>query len=296
MSISLLTRSGYRRDPLRLRSVRGPQPDGASRPVLSASPGSLVAEAVMIMSWATGPLVGFDTETTGVDVDRDRIVTAAVVRRVGGATTTWTWLVDPGVEIPEAATAVHGITTEHARAHGRPPREALEEIATLLAAGLARGEALVAYNAAFDLSLLDAELRRHGLRTLPERIGGPVRGVVDPLVLDRWVDRYRPGKRRLGDLAAHYGVATDTLHAADADVAATLDVLAELCRRYPGLARTDLGRLHDAQVRAHRRWAESFNLWRARQGLDGPGAELTWPLRSPLPEPRPARAPLPATA
>ena len=231
------------------------------------------------MSWADGPLVGFDTETTGVDVATDRIVTVAVVRRHGAGTATRTWLVDPGVPIPEEATAVHGITTEHARAHGREPRGALDEVATLLAAGLARGEPLVAFNATFDLSLLDAELRRHRLATLPERLGRSVRGVVDPLVLDRWVDRYRPGKRRLGDVAAHYGVVTGALHAADADVLATLGVLAAMCERYPGLPRTDLGWLHDAQARAHRRWAESFNAWRAGQGLDGHGAELTWPLR-----------------
>ena len=35
------------------------------------------------MGWTDGPLLGFDTETTGVDVDNDRIVTAALVRRDG---------------------------------------------------------------------------------------------------------------------------------------------------------------------------------------------------------------------
>lgn len=243
-------------------------------------------------SWLDGPMVGFDTETTGVDVGTDRVVTAAVVRRVGrtGGTTARSWLLDPGVEIPSGATAVHGITTEEARVHGRAPADALDEVAGELAAALGRGEPVVAFNAAFDLSLLDAELRRHGLATLPERTGRDVRVVLDPLVLDRWVDRYRPGKRRLGDVAAHYRVATAALHAADADVAATLDVLAALCRRHPGLARVDLERLHDAQVRAHRRWAEGFNAWRVGQGLDGPGAELTWPLRLPAQVPVPVPA------
>lgn len=246
------------------------------------------------MTWADGPLVGFDTETTGVDVGTDRIVTAAVVRRDRSGTTARTWLVDPGVPIPEAATAVHGITTEQARAAGRPPAEALEEVAATLAAAFTRGEPVVAFNAAYDLSLLDAELRRHGLPTLPERIGREVRVVLDPLVLDRWADRYRPGKRRLGDVCAHYGVVTDTLHAADADVVATLDVLAAMCRRFPGLSRWDLEALHDGQVRAHRRWAEGFNAWRLGQGLDGPGAELTWPLRATaVPAPRVA-IPVPA--
>lgn len=235
------------------------------------------------MGWADGPLVGFDTETTGVDVGTDRIVTAAVVRRAGGRTLTRTWLIDPGVEIPAAAAEIHGITTAHARAHGRSPAGALEEIAEALSGALARGEPVVAYNASFDLSLLDAELRRHGLRTLPERLTRDVRVVVDPLVLDRWLDTYRPGKRRLGDLCAHYGVTAGVLHSADADVVATLDVLAAICARFPGLRRAAPDRLHDAQVRAHRRWAEGFNAWRTEQGLDGPGAELAWPVRTGTP-------------
>lgn len=231
------------------------------------------------MGWTDGPLVGFDTETTGVDVDADRIVTAAVVRRVGGRAVTRSWLIDPGVEIPAAATAVHGITTAHARAHGRAPAGALEEIAEALARALGRGEPVVAYNASYDLSLLDAELRRHGLRTLPERLARDVRVVVDPLVIDRWLDTYRPGKRRLGDLCAHYGVEPGTLHDAGGDVMATLDVLAALCARFPGIGRAAPDRLHDAQARAHRRWAEGYNTWRAQQGLEGPGAELSWPVR-----------------
>lgn len=39
------------------------------------------------MTWTDGPLLGFDTETTGVDVDHDRIVTAALVRRTPRART-----------------------------------------------------------------------------------------------------------------------------------------------------------------------------------------------------------------
>lgn len=229
--------------------------------------------------WVDGPLVGFDTETTGVDVHGDRIVTAAVVRREGRSESVTTWLIDPGVEIPEAATAIHGITTEDARAHGLQPADALGEIATTVAGALLRGEPVVAYNASFDLSLLEAELRRHRLPTVHDRIGREIRVVLDPLVLDRHLDRYRRGKRKLVDLCGHYAVRSGDLHTADVDVAATLDVLAALCRTFPQLAEADLEEVHDGQVRAHRRWAQSFNAWRLGQGLTGPGAELVWPLR-----------------
>jgi DNA polymerase-3 subunit epsilon len=237
------------------------------------------------MGWVDVPMVGFDTETTGVDVDVDRIVTAALVRRTSRGVHVQRWLIDPGVEIPAGATAVHGITTEQARAHGAAPLEALDEIAEALAAAITRAEPVVAFNASYDLTLLDAELRRHGLATLPERLGHPVRAVLDPLVLDRLLDRYRPGKRRLGDVCAHYGVAADGLHSADADVVATLDVLAAMAEVFPQLADAHPDELHDRQVDAHRLWAESFNAWRRSQGLAGPGAETCWPCREPVAAP-----------
>lgn len=233
-------------------------------------------------NWTEGPWVGFDTETTGVDVTQDRVVQAAVVRRTRGLTECRTWLIDPGVEIPAGAAAVHGITTEYAREHGAPPAVALEEIASELAAAALRGEPIVAFNASFDLCMLDADLRRHGLVTLTERLGGEVQALIDPLVLDRELVRYRRGKRRLGDLLAAYGVlAPEALHAADVDVAATLDLLEAMVARFPVLAAMDLPALRTWQVGAHHRWAEDFNQWRNRQGLPGPGAETVWPARLP---------------
>jgi DNA polymerase-3 subunit epsilon len=231
------------------------------------------------MGWIDDAMVGFDTETTGVDVEHDRIVTAALVRRVGSSMQVMRWLIDPGVPIPEGATAVHGITTEHARRHGCAPHEALDEIAAELTYAVQRAEPVVAFNASFDLSLLDAELRRHRLPTLPERLGHPLTEVLDPLVLDRYLDRYRPGKRRLADVAAHYGVTASGWHAADADVMATLDVLAALVRAFPVMAEMAPAELHERQVVAHRIWAEGFNAWRTTQGHTGPGAETSWPCR-----------------
>lgn len=236
--------------------------------------------------WVDGPMLGFDTETTGVDVTTDRIVTAALVHRAGTTTTVRSWLIDPGVPIPAGAAAIHGITTEHARAHGVAPAGALAQIADALAAAMLRGEPVVAFNASYDLSLLDAELRRHGLATLPERIGRQVRVVLDPLVMDRGLDRYRRGKRKLGDLCSHYAVQSSAaLHTADVDVLATLDVLRAIARRFPEVAAMSLDELHDRQVLEHRSWAQNFNAWRAGQGFTGPGAELYWPVRETVSSP-----------
>jgi len=231
------------------------------------------------MGWTHGPLLGFDTETTGVDPTRDRVVTVALVRRDASGTVARTWLLDPGVEIPAAATAVHGITTEHARAFGRPPREALEEVATEIAKAFATGTPVVAFNACYDLTLLEHELRRHRLPTVAERLGGPLRPVVDPLVLDREHDRYRRGKRTLGTLCEVYGVTPSEggLHSAEVDVLATLDVLGRMVERFPALAELDVESLHEAQVVAHRRWAEDFNSWLEKRGRRG-DVSPDWPV------------------
>jgi DNA polymerase-3 subunit epsilon len=242
--------------------------------------------------WAGGPLLGFDTETTGVDVRADRIVTAALVLRGPGGTRQRTWLIDPGVEIPAVATAIHGITTDHARAEGVAPREALEEIATELAGALRAGTPVVAYNASFDLTLLDHELARWGLRSLTERLGRAPGPVLDPLVLDRALDRERPGARRLVDLCEHYRVeALARLHTAEVDVAATLEVLDCLVRAFPELPARSLDELHVWQGECHRGWASDLTAWRAENGLTGPGPEPEWlPALAPA-GPRPSPGP-----
>jgi len=236
------------------------------------------------MSWLHEGLLGFDTETTGVDVDHDRIVSAALVHRVGQGratvTTIRTWLLDPEVDIPVGATGIHGISTEHVRRHGRPAPVALDEIAEALVAAQHRGEPVVAYNASFDLTLLDVELRRHGLATVPDRLGREVAPVLDPFVLDRTIDPYRPGPRRLGDLCERYGVTVSAaLHSADVDVLATLDVLARMASLFPGLQDRPAADLHDQQAAEHRAWADVFNAERCARGAPGTAAEPHWPAR-----------------
>ena len=118
------------------------------------------------MSWIAGPFVGFDTETTGVIPGSSRLVTASIIFRGENGDEVSNWLTDPGVEIPESAQRVHGISTEYAREHGRPHREVLEEVAQALTRALGNGIPVVAFNAGFDLGLMEAELARMQLPTL----------------------------------------------------------------------------------------------------------------------------------
>lgn len=235
------------------------------------------------MTWLEQTMVGFDTETTGVSVVNDRIVTAAVITRTGSASPpqSHTWLINPGIEIPARATEVHGITTEHAREHGMDPAVALEEIASTLARAMAAGFPVVAFNASYDISIVEAELDRCGLPSLASRLTTQdVRPVVDPLVLDRLVDRYRKGPRKLINMCATYGVEVkeEDLHAADADVLATLDVIQAMARVYPSIGQVELNDLHDQQIAAHRDWAANFRSWLISKGRTEDLPSLEWPI------------------
>ncbi len=233
------------------------------------------------MSWLEETMVGFDTETTGISTARDRIVTAAIITRTGGDVAVRTWLIDPGVEIPERATEVHGITTEQARAEGLAPADALEQIAADLAYALGRRMPVVGFNIQYDMSILEAELARNGLESLASRVpGGKVAPVVDPLVLDRKLDKWRKGKRKLIDMCATYGVQVDAedLHAADADVIATLDVLQAMAKKHPTIGTVALADLHDMQMEAHREWAVEFAAWLRSRGRVDDLPRPDWPV------------------
>jgi DNA polymerase-3 subunit epsilon len=216
------------------------------------------------MTCIDGTLVPFDLETTGTDPEQARIVTAAVsrVHVATGHVDSWVWLADPGVEIPAEATAVHGITTDHARDSGRPATEVIVEVAAQIQKAWKDGYPLVVYNAPYDLTVLDRELRRigdeGGLLALTETgLPGPV---IDPLVLDRACDRYRRGSRKLVDVCAHYGipVSTEDTHTSSGDALAAARLTWKLCRRFPELDGLTLDELQTRQAVAHREWAAHF--------------------------------------
>ncbi|QLE74521.1 3'-5' exonuclease [Streptomyces rectiverticillatus] len=240
------------------------------------------------MGWHQELLIGFDLETTGTDPAEARIVTAAVVEtKAGEPVGRREWLADPGVPIPDEAAAIHGITSERA-ALGRPAREVADEIADILVAHWSAGAAVVAYNAAFDLTILAAELRRHGLPSLGERLsaaGGAAAGgqdtgpVVDPLTMDRALDRYRKGKRNLETVCRVYGVTLADAHEAGADALAAVRVACALAEHYPEVAEAAPWDLHRDQVRWYADWARGYESWLRRQGDATAAVDGRWPLR-----------------
>ena len=162
----------------------------------------------------------FDLETTGLDRETARIVTAyiAVMRRDGSIAQERSWLLNPGIEIPAAASAVHGISTERAVAEGVGAATGVHEIMNALRTIIGKDIPIVAYNAPYDLTIIDRESRRYGQEPFGPQWSG---AVIDPLVLDRRIDKYRRGRRTLSVTAEHYGVGFEGAHDARADAVAT---------------------------------------------------------------------------
>ncbi|WP_432092510.1 3'-5' exonuclease [Streptomyces sp. bgisy100] len=235
--------------------------------------------------WFDGPLAAFDTETTGVDVEHDRIVSAALVLQSapGSMPLVTRWLVNPGVPVPEGATAVHGLTDDHLQRHGRWPAPVMEEVARALATQCAAGTPLVVMNAPFDLTLLDRELKRHRASSLAGYLGGASLCVLDPRVLDKHLDRYRKGRRTLTDLCEHYGVTLTGAHDAAADAVAALEVVRTVGRRFAArLERLSAAEMHARQAVWHAAQARGLQEWFAHNGTPE-AVDPAWPLRPAMP-------------
>ncbi len=217
----------------------------------------------------------FDLETTGIDTDTSRIVSAYVgVLDAAGSPKGVSWLADPGVEIPVQASAVHGITTERARAEGRDAAEVVAEIVAVLRALLAQRVPIVIYNAAYDLTLLNRECLRYGIEPLEDPIP-----IIDPLVIDRAMDRYLKGKRTLEVAAEFYGVELMDAHDAEADAVAAGRVAQAIARKYSETLGADVTLVHTNQVGWAAESATSFQEYMRRTKDPAFVADGAWPER-----------------
>ena len=170
------------------------------------------------------PLAIVDLETTGTDTQADRIVEVGVLKVFpDGRRDARCRRVNPGVPIPAAASAVHGI---HDADVADQPR--FEQIAAGLLAFLDDSD-LCGFNLKrFDLKVLVAEFRRAGR---PLLLDG--RALIDPLEI------FHDRERRDLSAAVRFYCAREHAgaHGAAADVQATGDVLDAMLEHYPDLPR-----------------------------------------------------------
>ncbi len=206
-------------------------------------------------AWIDHPIALVDVETTGRDSRTARIIEVGVVIGRGGEVEEQrSWLVHPGVPIPEETTAVHGITD--ADVASQPP---FADVAAEIAEAL-RPAIPAAYNAEFDRGFVLAEMDRAGFRLDdPPPALRPEVEWIDPLVFAR---ELYPGKRSraLGAMCERLGVALETAHRATDDAEAALRVLYAMASD-PRVPKT-YAALVQEQRRAARAQEEARRFWR----------------------------------
>jgi DNA polymerase III epsilon subunit family exonuclease len=176
-----------------------------------------------MMQWADRKWLCIDSETTGIDPVNDRIVELGAVefhqgqplRRMG-------MLVQPGIAIPEQASAIHGI--RDADVSGCP---SLSDIADRFLTHVRSAEVLVGYNWPFDAAFLHAALGSAWLEAICDK------PVIDVLVVVRLdsVGRYwkGTGRHRLDAVADQLDVPREgRSHRASSDCVLTCRILWKL--------------------------------------------------------------------
>ena len=216
-------------------------------------------------------IVVIDTETTSPEPKEARVVTAFVGiwdSEEDRFVQYLDFLVNPGVDIPEEASAIHGISNEQA-SRGMDPVEFLE-LFHYVAHDWAEYPHVL-YNAPYDLSVLNAELERYGYTTFD----WTKRQIIDPLVLERHFNKYKKGKKRLMDVAEQRGITLDEsrLHSADYDAEVTARIAVQQIAEW-GLP------TNDEQAEWHLEWAESFQEYMRRVKNDPELViDTAWPTR-----------------
>ncbi|HOW89297.1 MAG TPA: 3'-5' exonuclease [Elusimicrobiales bacterium] len=148
-----------------------------------------------------------DVETTGLSPRTSRVCEVALVAFQSGCRVShFSSLLNPGVAIPPETTRIHGITD--AMVAGSPGFAA---VAPRLLSML-EGSVIVAHNAEFDLSFMEMEFSRAGLKL-------PVLPVIDTLHVARHIGGF--SNHRLGTIAKELAISAENWHRALSDVEMT---------------------------------------------------------------------------
>ena len=168
------------------------------------------------------PICFFDLETTGIDITKDRIVEISILKVYpNGNKESKTWLVNPTIPIPKAASDVHGITNE--RVAGEPTfKELAKQIHNMI-----KDSDLAGYNSdRFDIPLLAEEMLRAEVDfDLGNRVSVDVQTIFHKM------------EQRTLSAAYKFYCGKDLIdaHTASADTNATYEILKAQLDRYDSL-------------------------------------------------------------
>ena len=168
------------------------------------------------------PLVFFDLETTGTNINADRIVEICYLKVYpNGNEEAKTMRINPGMHIPEEASAVHGIFDEDVK-----DCPTFKEVARNIARDI-EGCDLAGFNSnRFDIPVLAEEFLRAGVDVDLGR----------HKFIDVQVIFHKMEQRTLSAAYKFYcGKDLEDAHTAEADTRATYEVLMAQLDRYPDL-------------------------------------------------------------
>ncbi|MDT7827632.1 exonuclease domain-containing protein [Pricia sp. S334] len=202
----------------------------------------------------TRPICFFDLETTGTNIAKDRIVEIAILKvHPNGTSESKTWLVNPGMKIPDEVIAIHGISNEKV-ANEPTFKELSKEIYAMI-----KDSDLGGYNSdRFDIPLLVEEMLRADIDF----------DMKNTVAIDVQTIFHKMEKRTLGAAYKFYcGKELIDAHSAEADTLATYEVLKCQLDRYPELE-NNVKKL--AEFSTHRRFADFAGFL----GYDEDGIEI----------------------
>ncbi|WP_374304215.1 PolC-type DNA polymerase III [Ferrovibrio sp.] len=184
---------------------------------------------------STLPALLFDTETTGLNVRRDRLVSLGGLPCRGVELQDMPpldFLVHPGIKIPPASTAIHGISDAMvATAPSLPLIWSSLQLAW-------QGRVMIGHNIAYDLALLRHEAERHRLPFHPPA------AALDLGLLYAGL-KPRVSSITLEHIATEFGIGVNGRHTALGDAEACLGIWA---RMLPALTRIGVATLGGAQA------------------------------------------------
>lgn len=156
-----------------------------------------------------------DTETTGLDPEKDRLIEIAAIRVRGGKEVgRFETLVKPGRKLSKKIVSITNITDEMLK-DAPAPEECLPNFLEFL-----RDDVIVAHNANFDVDFISESLQRCGLPPLENNF-------IDTLRIARYVEPDMDD-HKLSTLAKEYKIPQPTAHRALADCETTMAVLQHL--------------------------------------------------------------------
>lgn len=164
--------------------------------------------------------VCLDCETTGLDVEKDRIIEIAVVLFKGKEILEqWDSLINPECEIPESSIKIHHIKPE--MVEGKPTiKEVLPHVLKMVGQHV-----IVGHGIQFDIKMITAAALREGIPCEIEK-----NSTIDTVRMGRLYGE--SPSNSLEKLREHFNIEDEGAHRALSDVMVNIDVFRYLSRFY----------------------------------------------------------------